>query len=98
MRTLLVVGLAFAALWRGWLDWQSTMLRGIKFRLVSAEDVIRSAMPRGYYDLSEGIKGLGLETLWSFTVQAALGLPLVVLLASVAFALWVTRPLERGRG
>ena len=98
MRSVLVFCLAILALWRGWIDLQDSLLRGASFRLASAEDVIRSAMPRGYRDLSKGIEGIGLDWIWAPTVETMLAVPLVVLLGGIAFAIWVTRPLGQGRG
>ena len=90
MRRILILFLLAGALWRAVVDWQATIGQGNAYRFASIEAVLAEHWP----GLEAGAEARG----WWEPVVSTLGsLPLTLVLAGIAAALWLTRRRNRGR-
>lgn len=88
MRLVIILLLAAVAIWRAAVDWQATIGAGNAYRLSSLGDSLSGIFPDSSF--LHGIAG-------TTPGGAVLSLPLALVLSIIAWALWLSRPRQRGR-
>jgi hypothetical protein len=92
MRAVLAILLAAVALWRAVSDWHDTIGAGYAFRMRSIGLVISEHWPASYDHLVESLQSSGVPFAWDPVGAFVLALPLSLIPALLAAAIWVTRP------
>lgn len=95
MRATLTILLLLGALWTAVFDWQATIGQGYAFRFGTAGGLIAARWPLEYQRLVDGLQQSGFPWLWNPVGAFLLSLPVALLLAAIAGAIWLTR--EDGR-
>lgn len=88
MRLVLILLLLAAALWRAALDWGATIGEGYAYRLTSIDGALANTWPDRWAGIVEAAKANGL---WDPVGATLTAIPLALVLAALAFLLWITR-------
>lgn len=88
MRLVLILLLLAAALWRAALDWGATIGEGYAYRLTSIDGALANTWPDRWAGIVEAAKANGL---WDPVGATLTAMPLALVLAALAFLLWITR-------
>ena len=91
MRAALVILLVAAAVWRTGVDWQATIGVGYAFRPGTVGGVIAHYWPEDYQNLVASVQSSGVPFAWNPVGAFFLSLPVALLLAVTACAVWLTR-------
>jgi hypothetical protein len=95
MRAIVTILFLGAALWRAGIDWQATIGQGYAYRLGSFGGLVSRHWPEQYAQLVRSLERSGVPYAWNPVGAVLMSLPVALVLAAVAAAVWVTR--ERGR-
>jgi hypothetical protein len=95
MRAIVTILLLGAALWRAGADWQATIGQGYAYRFGSLGGLFSRHWPEHYAQLVESLERSGVPYAWNPVGAMVMSLPVALMLAAIAAAVWVTR--ERGR-
>lgn len=88
MRLVLILLLLAGALWRAALDWGATIGEGYAYRLTSIDGALANTWPDRWAGIVEAAKANGL---WDPVGATLTAIPLALVLAALAFLLWITR-------
>ena len=91
MRAALALILLAAAAWRLVLDWQATIGAGYAFRPGTIGGFITAHWPEDYANLVTSLEASGVPFLWDPVGACLLSLPVAIVLAALACAIWVSR-------
>ena len=91
MRAVLAVLLLAAAVWRTGVDWQATIGVGYAFRPGTVGGLIAHHWPDDYQNLVASLQSSGVPFAWNPVGAFVLSLPVALLLAAMALAIWLTR-------
>ena len=91
MRAVVAVLFLAAAVWRTGVDWQATIGVGYAFRPGTVGGLIRHRWPEDYQNLVAGLQASGVPFAWNPVGAFVLSLPVALLLATAALAIWLTR-------
>ena len=95
MRAILASPARSPPLWRAGVDWQATIGAGYAFRLGTLGGLVSGHWPENYASLVESLQRSGVPFAWDPVGAMLMSLPVALVLAALAGALWVTR--VRGR-
>ena len=91
MRALLAIVLLGTAFWRAGVDWQATIGQGYAYRLDTVGGVASATWPETHAQLVAGLQQSGVPLAWNPVGAFVMALPLALVLATAAYAVWVTR-------
>ena len=91
MRAILAILLLAAAVWRTGVDWQATIGVGYAFRPGTIGGVIAHYWPEDYQNLVASLQASGVPFAWNPVGAFFLSLPIALVLAASALAVWLTR-------
>jgi hypothetical protein len=91
MRAVLAILLLAAALWRVGVDWQATIGVGYAFRPGTLGGLVARHWPHDYQNLVASLQSSGVPFAWDPVGAFVLSLPVALLLAAAALAVWLTR-------
>jgi hypothetical protein len=95
MRAVVTILLLAAALWRAGVDWQATIGEGYAYRFGTLGSLIARHWPDNYAQFVASLERSGVPYAWNPVGAVVMSLPVALVLAAIAAAVWVTR--ERGR-
>ena len=91
MRAVVTMLLLGAALWRAVVDWQATIGQGYAYRFGNFGTLISQHWPANYAQLVESLQRSGVPYAWDPVGAVVMSLPVALVLAAIAGAVWVTR-------
>ncbi len=91
MRAVITLLLLALALWRAAVDWQATIGQGYAYRFGTPGTLLGGRWPEQYGRLVEGLQRTGLSWTWDPVGALVLSLPVSLVLATLAAAVWITR-------
>jgi hypothetical protein len=91
MRAILAILLLAAAVWRTGVDWQATIGVGYAFRPGTIGGLISHHWPEDYQNLVASLQASGVPFAWNPLGAFVLSLPVALILAAGALAVWLTR-------
>ena len=98
MRAIVAIIFLAAALGRAVVDWQATIGQGYAYRFGTFGSVISRHWPESYASLVNSLQRSGVPYAWDPIGAAVMSLPVALVLAAIAGAVWVTRePRVRSR-
>ena len=91
MRAALALVLLAATIWRIGVDWQATIGVGYAFRPGTIGGLVAHYWPEDYQNLVASLQSSGVPFAWNPVGALVMSLPVALLLASMAGAVWLTR-------
>ena len=91
MRAILALLFLAAAVWRVGADWQATIGVGYAFRPGTIGGLISHYWPEDYQNLVASLQASGVPFAWNPVGAFVLSLPVALILAATALAIWLTR-------
>ena len=97
MRAILSILLLAAAFWRAASDWQTTIAEGYAYRFSTIGSVLSRTWPESYARLVESLQRSGVPGAWDPIGAIVMSIPVALLLAALAGAIWLTRQRRHAR-
>ena len=98
MRAVLALLLLAAAIWRIGVDWQATIGVGYAFRPGTIGGLVAHYWPEDYQNLVASLQSSGVPFAWNPVGAFVMSLPVALILAAMACAVWLTREPRAARG